>query len=129
MPTVSTASAHPPLRSLWQLCAGTLARGRLPRVPVFLPRVQLPPKARRKARGSFINSGSTTLHNTTPNPTLEQLLNDTDELLRCARATAYETADHQQGSTRDHAFAVVHLIDMARIKLDAALRVQQPTSA
>jgi hypothetical protein len=89
----------------------------------------LPPKARRKARGSFTNSGSTAMHNVTLNPTLEQLLNDTDELLRCAKATAYETADHQQGSSRDHAFAVVHLIDMARIKLDAALHVQHSTSA
>ncbi|MBF7144504.1 MULTISPECIES: DUF6124 family protein [Pseudomonas] len=69
------------------------------------------------------------MHNTTPNPTLEQLLNDTDKLLRCAKATAYETADHQQGASRDHAFAVVHLIDMARIKLDAALHVQHSAAS
>jgi len=69
------------------------------------------------------------MHNTISTPTLEQLLNDTDELLRCAKATAYETADHQQGAPRDHAFAVVHLIDMARIKLDAALHVQHSASA
>ncbi|UFH50436.1 DUF6124 family protein [Pseudomonas sp. KNUC1026] len=61
-----------------------------------------------------------------PPLTLEQLLTDADELLRCARATAYESADDQQGSRRDHAFAVVHLIDMARTKLDMALQMQAP---
>lgn len=59
-----------------------------------------------------------------PPPKLEQLLTDTDELLRCARATAYESADDQQGSRRDHAFAAVHLIEMARAKLDMALQMQ-----
>lgn len=56
------------------------------------------------------------------NLTVERLLCDADELLRCARATAYESADHQHGNQRDHAFAAVHLIEMTRGKLDAALQ-------
>jgi hypothetical protein len=53
---------------------------------------------------------------------IEQLLNDADEILRCAKATAYESADSQKGSQRDHGFAVVHLIEMARGKVDEVLR-------
>lgn len=56
-----------------------------------------------------------------PNLTVEQLLCEADELLRCAKATAFESADNQRGDQRDHAFAVVHLIEMARGKLDAVL--------
>lgn len=58
--------------------------------------------------------------NAIDNQTPEQLIADADELLRCAKATAYESADSLSGSQRDHALAVVHLIDMARDKLDAA---------
>ena len=50
--------------------------------------------------------------------TTEQLLNDVDELLRCALATAYESADALRGSQRDHAFSVFHLIKMAQGKMD-----------
>ncbi|MCD5971526.1 DUF6124 family protein [Pseudomonas quasicaspiana] len=53
---------------------------------------------------------------------LEQLLNDSDELLRCAKATAYESADSLSGSQRDHAFSVVHLIEMARCKMEDAVK-------
>lgn len=49
-----------------------------------------------------------------------QLIADADELLRCAKATAYESADNLAGSQRDHALAVVHLISIAREKLDEA---------
>lgn len=55
------------------------------------------------------------------NLSLEQLICDADELLRCAKATAYESADNLFGDRRDHAFATVHLIEMARGKLDQAL--------
>jgi hypothetical protein len=41
-----------------------------------------------------------------------------------AQGTAYESADNQKGDLRDHAFAAVHLIEMARGKLELALRVQ-----
>lgn len=56
--------------------------------------------------------------------TVEQLLYDADGFLRCAKATAYENADDQVGDRRDHAFAVVHLIEMARGKVNAILRIQ-----
>lgn len=64
------------------------------------------------------------MHQYVSGTTIEQLLCDADELLRCAKATAYESADNQIGDRRDHAFAAVHLIEMARSKLDAALRLQ-----
>ena len=48
----------------------------------------------------------------------EQLLNEVDELLRCASATAYESADALQGSQRDHAFSGFHLIKLAHGKVD-----------
>ncbi len=43
------------------------------------------------------------------------------DLLRCAAATAYESADHLSGSKRDLAFSVVHLIDMARGAVEKSL--------
>ncbi|MCI8209590.1 hypothetical protein AUC61_08580 [Pseudomonas sp. S25] len=43
------------------------------------------------------------------------------DLLRCAAATAYESADHLTGSKRDLAFSVVHLIDMARGAVEKSL--------
>jgi|GEM_PF-4463956 len=56
--------------------------------------------------------------------TAEQLLNDADELLRCAKATAYESADALDGDQRDHALAVVHLIGAALGKISAATQMQ-----
>jgi hypothetical protein len=56
-----------------------------------------------------------------PNPTLEDSLAQISGLLRCAKATAYESADTQSGSNRDLAFSVVHLIDMARVIVDRSL--------
>ncbi|MDD1967259.1 DUF6124 family protein [Pseudomonas sp. NPDC090203] len=56
-----------------------------------------------------------------PNPTLEDSLAQISGLLRCAKATAYESADAQSGSKRDLAFSVVHLIDMARTIAEQSL--------
>ncbi|BBH47075.1 DUF6124 family protein [Pseudomonas sp. KU43P] len=39
-------------------------------------------------------------------------------LLRCAAATAHETAIHQEGSTRELIFALMHMMDMARALLE-----------
>lgn len=55
-------------------------------------------------------------------PNLEQQLNEIDELLRCASATAYESADALRGSQRDHAFSVFHLIEMVRGKMEQICR-------
>ena len=52
---------------------------------------------------------------------LEQTLEHTDELLRCAIATAYASADNLQGLNRDVALAVVHLIQQARTAVDKLL--------
>jgi len=43
------------------------------------------------------------------------------DLLRCAAATAYESADHLSGNKRDLAFSVVHLIDLARGVVEKSL--------
>ncbi|MBZ9781225.1 DUF3077 domain-containing protein [Pseudomonas sp. REP124] len=54
----------------------------------------------------------------------EALVHATD-LLRCAGATAYEAAKQLQGSSRDLALSVVHMIDMARAMVDRALERHQ----
>ncbi|MVV50051.1 DUF3077 domain-containing protein [Pseudomonas sp. PB120] len=50
----------------------------------------------------------------------EALVHATD-LLRCAAATAFESANHLQGANRDLAFSTVHMIDMAKALLDRSL--------
>ena len=51
----------------------------------------------------------------------EQTLEHTDELLRCAIATAYASADNLQGLNRDVALAVVHLIHQIKACVDKLL--------
>ncbi|VVN18989.1 hypothetical protein PS662_04257 [Pseudomonas fluorescens] len=51
----------------------------------------------------------------------EEALVRATELLRCAAATAYESASHLHGSHRDLAFSTVHMIDMAKALLDRSL--------
>ena len=57
----------------------------------------------------------------THTPEYEQNLEHTDELLRCALATAYASADNLQGLNRDVALAVVHLIHQAKASVDKLL--------
>ncbi|HWT68256.1 MAG TPA: DUF3077 domain-containing protein [Pseudomonas sp.] len=54
----------------------------------------------------------------------EALVHATD-LMRCAAATACESARQLQGSSRDLAFSVVHMIDMAKAMVDRALERYQ----
>ena len=54
----------------------------------------------------------------THTPEYEQNLEHTDELLRCALATAYASADTLQGLNRDVALAVVHLIHQVKASVD-----------
>ncbi|WP_349971336.1 DUF6124 family protein [Pseudomonas caspiana] len=61
-----------------------------------------------------------------PLPTLEESLLHVSDLLRCAAATAYETGDTLNGSKRDLAFSVVHLIAMAKAELDRSLERVEP---
>ena len=61
-----------------------------------------------------------------PHASLEESLVHASDLLRCATATAYESADHLSGSKRDLAFSVVHLIDMAKAAVDRSLNTLPP---
>jgi hypothetical protein len=55
------------------------------------------------------------------NITGEEALVHACDLLRCAAATAHESANRLQGSSRDLAFSVVHMIDLAKVMLDRSL--------
>ena len=56
-----------------------------------------------------------------PNKSFEESLAHASGLLRCAMATACESAEHLSGVKRDLAFSVVHLIDMAKAVVDQSL--------
>lgn len=47
------------------------------------------------------------------------------ELLRCAAATAHETAIHLQGTTREVVFALMHMLNMARALLEQRNAMEQ----
>ncbi|MBW0237614.1 MULTISPECIES: DUF6124 family protein [Pseudomonas] len=57
----------------------------------------------------------------THTPEYEETLEHTHELLRCALATAYASADNLQGLNRDVALAVVHLIHQVKTAVDKLL--------
>jgi len=56
-----------------------------------------------------------------PSISSEEALVRASDLLRCAAASAYESADQLQGVKRDLAFSVVHMIDMAKAMVDRSL--------
>lgn len=55
------------------------------------------------------------------NVSSEEALVHESDLLRCAAATAQESADNLQGANRALAFSVVHMIDMAQAMVDRSL--------
>lgn len=55
------------------------------------------------------------------NVSSEEALVRASDLLRCAAATAYESANNLKGAHRDLAFSTVHMIDMAKALLDRSL--------
>ena len=55
------------------------------------------------------------------NVSSEEALVHASDLLRCAAATAYESANNLQGANRDLAFSTVHMIDMAKALVDRSL--------
>ncbi|MBC3410235.1 MULTISPECIES: DUF6124 family protein [Pseudomonas] len=55
----------------------------------------------------------------------EQAMEHALELLRCAAATAQETAAHQQGTTREVVFALMHMTNMARALLEQRHAMEQ----
>ena len=55
------------------------------------------------------------------NVSIEEALVHASGLLRCAAATAYESASHLHGAHRDLALSTVHMIDMAKAMLNRSL--------
>jgi len=64
------------------------------------------------------------MSNNSQTPTLAHLIDETDELLRCVKATAYESADNLKGSQRDHSLSVVHLLEVIQGKVTQMARIQ-----
>jgi hypothetical protein len=60
-----------------------------------------------------------------PNVSNEEALVRASDLMRCAAATAYESASQLQGAARDLAFSAVHMIDMAKALVDRTLERHQ----
>ncbi len=54
----------------------------------------------------------------------EDTLADVYSILQSAAATAYENADNQTGSNRKVAMGVMHLIELAQLRMDAVLDKQ-----
>ncbi|UUQ64396.1 hypothetical protein NLK61_24790 [Pseudomonas fuscovaginae UPB0736] len=54
----------------------------------------------------------------------EEALVDVYSILQSAAATAYEHADNQTGSNRKVAMGVVHLIELAQLRMDSMLERQ-----
>src|SRR5450830_1141941 len=62
------------------------------------------------------------LHGHLPDPRhQEDALVNVYSILQSAAATAYEHADNQTGSTRKVAMGVVHLIELAQLRMDSVL--------
>lgn len=56
-----------------------------------------------------------------PFATTEESLNHIFDLLQCAAVTAYENGDRLKGTDRHLAFSVVHLIELAKTRIDEHL--------
>ncbi len=67
-------------------------------------------------------SPNAALHDHLPDPRhQEDTLVNVYSILQSAAATAYENADNQTGSNRKVAMGVVHLIELAQLKMDSVL--------
>jgi hypothetical protein len=64
-----------------------------------------------------------TLFEAKPGISDEEALVHASDLLRSAAATAYESANSAHGNSRDLAFSVVYLIDMAKVMVERSLRL------
>ncbi|UII69463.1 DUF3077 domain-containing protein [Pseudomonas sp. HN11] len=60
-----------------------------------------------------------------PGISQEEALVHASDLLRCAAATAYESASSHQGNHRDLAFSVVYLIDMAKAMVERSSQAHE----
>jgi len=69
------------------------------------------------------------LHGHLPDPwSQEDALANVYSILQSAVATAYEHADNQTGSNRKVAMGVVHLIELAQLRMDSVLDGQTVNS-
>ncbi|NWB32073.1 DUF6124 family protein [Pseudomonas gingeri] len=59
----------------------------------------------------------------------ETTLLDVYSILQSAAATAYENADNQTGPNRKVAMGVVHLIELAQLRMDAVLNEQMVSTS
>jgi len=67
-------------------------------------------------------ASNTMLHSLLPDPRdQEDVLVNVYSILQSAAATAYEHADNQTGSNRKVAMGVVHLIELAQLRMDSVL--------
>ncbi|MBV6748837.1 hypothetical protein KV580_00900 [Pseudomonas chlororaphis] len=67
-------------------------------------------------------TSNTVLHGHLPDPRhQEDALVNVYSILQSAAATAYEHADNQTGSNRKVAMGVVHLIELAQLRMDSVL--------
>jgi len=57
-----------------------------------------------------------------PQISAEEALVHASDLLRCAAATAHESANNLHGPGRDLAYSTVHMIDMAKAMIDRSLQ-------
>ncbi|MBI6856213.1 DUF3077 domain-containing protein [Pseudomonas cichorii] len=51
----------------------------------------------------------------------EEALNYASDLLRCIITTSHESGDSSQGTSRDLAFSVLHLAEMAKAMVDRSI--------
>ncbi|OUM09164.1 DUF3077 domain-containing protein [Pseudomonas syringae] len=56
-----------------------------------------------------------------PSVSQEEALNYASDLLRCIITAAYESGDSTQGTSRDLAFSVSHMAEMAKAMVDRSL--------
>nr|WP_180206061.1 DUF3077 domain-containing protein [Pseudomonas sp. SbOxS1]NYU06225.1 DUF3077 domain-containing protein [Pseudomonas sp. SbOxS1] len=69
--------------------------------------------------------GQEPLFDVNRNISIEEALVHASGLLRCAAATAYESASHLHGADRDLALSTVHMIDMAKAMVNRSLEGDQ----
>ncbi|WP_416773091.1 DUF6124 family protein [Pseudomonas sp. RHF3.3-3] len=87
-----------------------------------LSHYDLGPEATPKAVPTFAVSAAATPPGQPPlSLNHEATLLDLHSILQSAAATAYENADNQTGSNRKVAMGVVHLIELAQLRMDSML--------
>ncbi|WP_419735701.1 DUF6124 family protein [Pseudomonas sp. COR18] len=90
-----------------------------------LSHYDLGPEATPKPASAFVVSTAAAPPGQPPLPLgQEEALLDLHSILQSAAATAYEHADNQTGTNRKVAMGVVHLIELAQLRMDSMLEQQ-----